>query len=155
MVLLTREQLEDRLAALHRASLELVRNLSLDMVLERIAEMAKRGAVRGKRAPKPGKRPGSGGAALSRVLRVPGALNAAIDLLGKRMLGGSTLVLVFANGLVLAVRWPAFSATIPEIVPIREVPMASALSFILMAVLLVGIVAYARVLGTRHIEEYV
>jgi MFS family permease len=38
------------------------------------------------------------------------------------------LVLVFANGLVLAVRWPAFSATIPELVPMREVPLASALS---------------------------
>lgn len=41
MVLLTREQLEDRLAALHRTSLELVRNLSLEKVLERIAEMAR------------------------------------------------------------------------------------------------------------------
>ncbi len=41
MVLLTREQLEDRLAALHRASLELVRNLSLETVLERIAELAR------------------------------------------------------------------------------------------------------------------
>jgi MFS family permease len=38
------------------------------------------------------------------------------------------LVLVFANGLVLAVRWPAFSASIPELVPIHEVPLASALS---------------------------
>lgn len=41
MVLLTREQMEDRLAVLHRASLELVSNLSLDMVLERIVEMAR------------------------------------------------------------------------------------------------------------------
>jgi two-component system, NarL family, sensor histidine kinase DevS len=41
MVLLTREQLEDRLAALHRASLELVGNLSLDRVLERIVEIAR------------------------------------------------------------------------------------------------------------------
>jgi signal transduction histidine kinase len=41
MVVLTREQLEDRLAALHRASLELVSNLSLDTVLERIVEMAR------------------------------------------------------------------------------------------------------------------
>lgn len=40
-MLLTREQLEDRLAALHRASLELVSNLSLDTVLERIVEMAR------------------------------------------------------------------------------------------------------------------
>jgi spermidine/putrescine transport system permease protein len=37
----------------------------------------------------------------------------------------------------------------------QDYPMASALSFILMAVLLVGIIAYARVLGTRQIEEYV
>jgi signal transduction histidine kinase len=41
MVLLTREQLEDRLAALHRASLELVSNLSLETLLERIVEMAR------------------------------------------------------------------------------------------------------------------
>jgi MFS family permease len=38
------------------------------------------------------------------------------------------LVLVFANGLVLAARWPAFSATIPELIPKPEVPLASALS---------------------------
>jgi signal transduction histidine kinase len=41
MALLTREQLEERLAALHRASLELVRDLSLDMVLERIVHLAR------------------------------------------------------------------------------------------------------------------
>src|SRR5512139_2411493 len=41
MVLLTREQLEDRLATLHRASLELVSNLSLETVLERIVQMAR------------------------------------------------------------------------------------------------------------------
>jgi len=41
MVVLTREQLEDRLAALHRTSLELVSDLSLDTVLERIVEMAR------------------------------------------------------------------------------------------------------------------
>jgi signal transduction histidine kinase len=40
MVLLTREQLEERLAALHRASLELVSDLSLDTVLERIVQLA-------------------------------------------------------------------------------------------------------------------
>ena len=40
MVILTREQLEDRLAALHRASLELVSNLSLDSVLKRIVTLA-------------------------------------------------------------------------------------------------------------------
>ncbi len=41
MVLLTREQLEERLAALHLASLELVRDLSLENVLERIVSMAR------------------------------------------------------------------------------------------------------------------
>ncbi len=41
MVLLTREQLEDRLVALHRASLELVSDLSLDTVLERIVTLAR------------------------------------------------------------------------------------------------------------------
>jgi signal transduction histidine kinase len=41
MVLLTREQLEDRLVALHRASLELVSNLSLESVLELIVSMAR------------------------------------------------------------------------------------------------------------------
>jgi len=41
MVLLTREQLEERLAALHRASLELVRDLSGNAVLERIVNLAR------------------------------------------------------------------------------------------------------------------
>ena len=41
MVLLTREQLEERLLALHQASLELVRNLSLDQLLERIIHVAR------------------------------------------------------------------------------------------------------------------
>lgn len=41
MVLLTREQIEARLIALHRASLELVGDLSLDTVLERIVNMAR------------------------------------------------------------------------------------------------------------------
>ena len=41
MVLLTREQLEDRLVALHRASLELVSALSLETVLERIVQLAR------------------------------------------------------------------------------------------------------------------
>lgn len=41
MVLLTREQLEERLLALHQASLELVRNLSLDQLLERIVHVAR------------------------------------------------------------------------------------------------------------------
>jgi GAF domain-containing protein len=41
MVSLTREQLEERLAALHRASLELVRDLSRNAVLERIVHLAR------------------------------------------------------------------------------------------------------------------
>jgi two-component system sensor histidine kinase DevS len=41
MVLLTREQIEARLVALHRASLELVSELSLDTVLERIVNLAR------------------------------------------------------------------------------------------------------------------
>lgn len=41
MVVLTREQLEERLAALHEASLELVRDLSLDNVLRRIVDLAR------------------------------------------------------------------------------------------------------------------
>ncbi len=40
MVTLTREQLEERLAALHRASLELVQDISLESLLERIATVA-------------------------------------------------------------------------------------------------------------------
>ncbi len=38
--ILTREQLEERLATLHRASLELVKNVSLETLLERIAVLA-------------------------------------------------------------------------------------------------------------------
>ena len=41
MVLLTREELEERLAALHRASLELVSDLSNETVLERIVQLAR------------------------------------------------------------------------------------------------------------------
>jgi len=41
MVMLTREQLEERLVALHRASIELVSDLSLDNVLERIIQIAR------------------------------------------------------------------------------------------------------------------
>ena len=41
MVLLTREPIEARLVALHRASLELVSDLSLEVVLERIAHLAR------------------------------------------------------------------------------------------------------------------
>ena len=40
MVILTREQLEERLAALHRASLSLIQDISLESLLERIAMVA-------------------------------------------------------------------------------------------------------------------
>jgi two-component system sensor histidine kinase DevS len=40
MITLSREQLEERLAALHRASLELVQDISLESLLERIAIIA-------------------------------------------------------------------------------------------------------------------
>src|SRR5512141_620355 len=39
-MLLTREQLQERLIALHNASLELVKDVSLDRLLERIASVA-------------------------------------------------------------------------------------------------------------------
>src|SRR3990172_3526363 len=39
-MLLTREQLQERLFALHRASLELVKDVSLEPLLERIAALA-------------------------------------------------------------------------------------------------------------------
>ena len=39
-MLLTREELQDRLIALHRASLELVKNISLETLLERVAAIA-------------------------------------------------------------------------------------------------------------------
>ena len=47
MVVLTREQIEERLVALHRASLELVSNLSLETVLERIVTLAREQAKLG------------------------------------------------------------------------------------------------------------
>ncbi len=37
----------------------------------------------------------------------------------------------------------------------QNYPLASALAFILMIGLMIGILIYARVLGTRQIEEYV
>ena len=39
-MLLTREQLQERLIALHRASLDLVKDISLDHLLEQIAATA-------------------------------------------------------------------------------------------------------------------
>lgn len=59
--------------------------------------IAKMGAVRRSRGHGEAKkkRPGGGGAALATILRVPGALNGLVDAVGDRLLGGSTLVLVF------------------------------------------------------------
>jgi two-component system sensor histidine kinase DevS len=45
LVSLTREQLEERLAALHQASLELVQDVSLESLLERIAAIARQQAA--------------------------------------------------------------------------------------------------------------
>jgi spermidine/putrescine transport system permease protein len=42
-----------------------------------------------------------------------------------------------------------------EFLQAQDYPLASALSFILMVGLLIGILVYGRVLGTRQIEEYV
>ena len=39
-MLLTREQLQERLIALHQASLELVKDVSLDHLLQQIAQVA-------------------------------------------------------------------------------------------------------------------
>ena len=59
--------------------------------------IAKMGSVRRNNGePKPKKhRPGAGAAALQRILRAPFALNAVVDTIGDKVLGGSTLVLVF------------------------------------------------------------
>ena len=48
--------------------------------------------------------------------------------LGGALGPASLLALVFANGMVLALRWPAFSAIVPDLVPPREIPAASALN---------------------------
>ena len=42
------------------------------------------------------------------------------------------LALVFANGIGLAMRWPVFSALIPELVPKAELPLAMALNGVAM-----------------------
>lgn len=58
--------------------------------------LARIGAVRPRHAARSGPSgPGIGGSALRQLLRLPGALNRAIDALGSQMLGGALLVLVF------------------------------------------------------------
>lgn len=59
--------------------------------------IAKMGGVKRGDDPEPKKkrRPGASASALTRILRAPGALNTVIDTIGDRLLGGSTLILVF------------------------------------------------------------
>ena len=57
--------------------------------------IARRGAVRGKRERHGPRAPGTSGLLLRSILRAPKALNALIDALGARVLGGALLVLVF------------------------------------------------------------
>ena len=58
--------------------------------------IAKMGSVRRNGGERKAKhRPGAGAAALQRILRAPFALNTVIDTIGDKLLGGSTLVLVF------------------------------------------------------------
>lgn len=54
------------------------------------------------------------------------ALAAWTDLLSASLL----LALVFANGVGFAMRWPVFSAIVPELVPRQELPQALALNSI-------------------------
>jgi hypothetical protein len=42
------------------------------------------------------------------------------------------LALTFANGIGLAMRWPAFAAIVPELVPRSELPLALALNGVAM-----------------------
>jgi alkyldihydroxyacetonephosphate synthase len=61
--------------------------------------IARRGSVRrgprGDQAAREPHLPGAGGVALRALLRAPGLLNEAVDALGERAFGGSTLVLIF------------------------------------------------------------
>ena len=50
------------------------------------------------------------------------------DAMSPRLL----LLLTFANGIGLALRWPVFSAIVPEVVPARQLPAALALNAIAM-----------------------
>lgn len=61
--------------------------------------IAKMGSVQRGKGSEPTKkrRPGAGAAALTRILRAPGALNTVVDAIGDRLLGGSTLILVFED----------------------------------------------------------
>jgi MFS family permease len=57
---------------------------------------------------------------------------AAVALLGGLMSAPLLLALTFGNGIGLALRWPVYSAIVPELVPRRELPSAIALNGIAM-----------------------
>ena len=57
---------------------------------------------------------------------------AAVALFGGLMSAPLLLVLTFGNGIGLALRWPVYSAVVPELVPRRELPSAIALNGIAM-----------------------
>ncbi|HWP20596.1 MAG TPA: MFS transporter [Burkholderiaceae bacterium] len=58
-------------------------------------------------------------------------LTCAVILAGE-MSASLLLLLTFANGIGLAMRWPVFAAIVPELVPRRELPAALALNGIAM-----------------------
>ncbi|WP_428852249.1 MFS transporter [Imbroritus primus] len=60
------------------------------------------------------------------------ALLLCVMVLGGWMTPPILLVLVFANGIGLAMRWPVFSALIPELVPRAQLPAAVALNSVSM-----------------------
>ncbi|MGE0797423.1 MAG: MFS transporter [Lautropia sp.] len=59
------------------------------------------------------------------------------------------LLLVFAHGIGLAIRWPVFSAVVPDVVPKGELPQAMALNALAMNVArIIGPVAAGAVLAS-------
>lgn len=60
------------------------------------------------------------------------ALSMLVVLLVGHMTAPLLLLLVFANGMGLALRWPVFSAIVPEVVPRSHLPAAIALNSISM-----------------------
>nr|WP_245633326.1 MFS transporter [Comamonas terrae] len=60
------------------------------------------------------------------------ALVLCLAVLSGRMTAHILLALTFANGIGLAMRWPVFSALIPELVPKHHLPSAMALNAVAM-----------------------
>ncbi|QXZ08662.1 MFS transporter [Comamonas sp. Y33R10-2] len=60
------------------------------------------------------------------------ALLLCVVVLSGKLTPNLLLALVFANGIGLAMRWPVFSALIPELVPRNHLPLAMALNGIAM-----------------------